>query len=474
MRSWRSNADGISIGRVSHSCVEPTTSVSTNVTTPDGSTPAPFVRRRHLHGAGRPLVRCPSVDECPHMPFRVSGGSRSAGDHMLPGRGGSSIQRTPRIHTSPAHRGNERGWEPCLEVLQVGPPWCHGEPPHPGAGREAAGRRPALLLSEVATARRPYSSATASRCSTSTGPRIDSERYGKSLASMLTVTLSPHATKRGLGRGRNQQKTSCDRSSGTRRERLVAIAPPVRHVAGTDDREVPTGLGAARPPGHRAPRRRLSRRSNGSLIAFPSPMPTEATMRRPTSRTWPPGGLPVVHPPIGVRISRAPNRRSGRRASRQACHRTRATKLHRAPSNAGEAPRPDVDHRADVGTLWVVGPERCRGRRGCSTDWRASAPPVVELDVVLTSASGSRSAATTVGGGGPLASVRPMHRLGRTMKAAVCERYGPPEVVQIREVPKPVPADGEVLVKAFATTVNSGDARVRALRVPRGMRLRCG
>ena len=64
------------------------------------------------------------------------------------------------------------------------------------------------------------------------------------------------------------------------------------------------------------------------------------------------------------------------------------------------------------------------------------------------------------------------------MKAAVCERYGPPEVVQIREVPKPVPADGEVLVKALATTVNSGDARVRALRVPRGltlaMRLRLG
>lgn len=57
------------------------------------------------------------------------------------------------------------------------------------------------------------------------------------------------------------------------------------------------------------------------------------------------------------------------------------------------------------------------------------------------------------------------------MKAAVCERYGPPDVVQIRDVPKPVPADDEVLVKAFATTVNSGDTRVRALRVPRGLRL---
>jgi NADPH:quinone reductase-like Zn-dependent oxidoreductase len=57
------------------------------------------------------------------------------------------------------------------------------------------------------------------------------------------------------------------------------------------------------------------------------------------------------------------------------------------------------------------------------------------------------------------------------MKAAVCERYGPPEVVQIRDVPTPVPADGEVLVRAVATTVNSGDTRVRALRVPRGLRL---
>jgi NADPH:quinone reductase-like Zn-dependent oxidoreductase len=57
------------------------------------------------------------------------------------------------------------------------------------------------------------------------------------------------------------------------------------------------------------------------------------------------------------------------------------------------------------------------------------------------------------------------------MKAAVCERYGPPEVVQIREVPTPAPADREVLLRAFATTVNSGDARLRGLRVPRGMSL---
>jgi NADPH:quinone reductase-like Zn-dependent oxidoreductase len=64
------------------------------------------------------------------------------------------------------------------------------------------------------------------------------------------------------------------------------------------------------------------------------------------------------------------------------------------------------------------------------------------------------------------------------MKAAVCERYGPAEVVRIREVAAPVPGDREVLVRALATTVNIGDARLRALRVPRGLgplvRLRAG
>jgi NADPH:quinone reductase-like Zn-dependent oxidoreductase len=55
------------------------------------------------------------------------------------------------------------------------------------------------------------------------------------------------------------------------------------------------------------------------------------------------------------------------------------------------------------------------------------------------------------------------------MRAAVCDRYGPPEVVQIKDVPTPVPAGGELLVESQAATVNSGDARLRALRVPRGM-----
>jgi len=51
------------------------------------------------------------------------------------------------------------------------------------------------------------------------------------------------------------------------------------------------------------------------------------------------------------------------------------------------------------------------------------------------------------------------------MKAAICERYGPPEVLKIVDVPEPSPKPGEVLIRIYATSVNSGDIRVRGMLV---------
>lgn len=47
------------------------------------------------------------------------------------------------------------------------------------------------------------------------------------------------------------------------------------------------------------------------------------------------------------------------------------------------------------------------------------------------------------------------------MKAAVYTRYGPPEVLQVKDVEKPIPKDNQVLIRVFATTVTSGDVRLR-------------
>lgn len=54
-----------------------------------------------------------------------------------------------------------------------------------------------------------------------------------------------------------------------------------------------------------------------------------------------------------------------------------------------------------------------------------------------------------------------MDNTNLTIKASVCTDFGSPEVLQIREIPKPQPGDNEVMIRVHATTVNYGDITAR-------------
>ena len=55
------------------------------------------------------------------------------------------------------------------------------------------------------------------------------------------------------------------------------------------------------------------------------------------------------------------------------------------------------------------------------------------------------------------------------MRAVYCPKYGPPAVLEVRDLPQPEMKKGHMIVRVHAVAVTSGDARIRAARFPMGM-----
>ena len=53
-----------------------------------------------------------------------------------------------------------------------------------------------------------------------------------------------------------------------------------------------------------------------------------------------------------------------------------------------------------------------------------------------------------------------------TMKAVVCTKYGPPEVLKIAQYKKPMPREDELLIQICATSVTNSDLFIRSSKVP--------
>ena len=52
------------------------------------------------------------------------------------------------------------------------------------------------------------------------------------------------------------------------------------------------------------------------------------------------------------------------------------------------------------------------------------------------------------------------------MKAVICNKYGPPDVLQLKEVNKPIPKENEMLIQIKASAVTASDIFIRSSNIP--------